>query len=149
MQHEDWSWSSKDICLISIIRFWNKRNHKKIYRAFGLYFFKSWNSQHNDTCFLLLFFHFFFHFLSCSFFLLNLDLFRLFPNSTRLETIGGAKGANELGKEVNSNFLFCFLDQKKICVDYAKVFKIFYQGFFGRVLGDFRDNFMQYALHMM
>ena len=59
------------------------------------------------------FFCFFFHFLSCSFFLLNLDLFRLFPNSTRLETIGGAKGANELGKEVNSNFLFRFFRSKK------------------------------------
>ena len=87
---------------------------------------------HVFCCF---FFHFFFHFLSCSFFLLNLDLFRLFPNSTRSETIGGAKGANELGKEVNSNFLFCFLDQKKICVDYAKVFKIFYQGFLGGFWG--------------
>jgi len=81
------------------------------------------------------FFSFFFHFLSCSFFLLNLDFFRLFPNSTRSETIGGAKGANELGKEVNSNFLFCFLDRKKIYVDYAKVSKIFSSGFFGRILG--------------
>ena len=94
------------------------------------------------------FFSFFFHFLSCSFFLLNLDFFRLFPNSTRSETIGGARGANELGKEVNSIFLFCFLDRKKICVDYAKVFKIFLSGFFGRVLGGCRDNFMQYALLM-
>ena len=94
------------------------------------------------------FFFSFFHFLFCSFFLLNLDLFRLFPNSTRSETIGGARGANELGKEVNSNFLFRFLDRKKIYVDYAKVFKIFLSGFFWEGFGGCRDNLMQYALHM-
>ena len=101
---------------------------------------------HVFCCFFLFFS--FFHFLSCSFFLLNLDLFRLFPNSTRSETIGGAKGANELGKEVNSNFLFRFLDRKKIYVDYAKVFKIFLSGFFWEGFGGCRDNLMQYALHM-